>query len=192
MIECFASAERSGPSPEVELATPADAEGIFDVQRRTWLETYPNEGAGVTREDIRVRLEGVRGELIPHKVDWFKRGIETMGETRAIYVARESGRIIGYVAPSIIEDRRRIGAVYVLPEAQGAGAGGKLLQKAIEWHGRREDIFLRVASYNAGAIGFYRRYGFAETGTSVKDDAAIQAGHKPIPEIEMVLKASSG
>jgi hypothetical protein len=50
----------------VEVAKPEDAEGVFDVQRLTWLATYPNAEAGITEEDIRVRVEGEHGELIPH------------------------------------------------------------------------------------------------------------------------------
>lgn len=181
--------ELSRQSLEVELATPEDAEAIFDVQRQTWLDTYPDEEASVTYEDIKTRLEGENGELIPQKVERWKQGIETTGEKRATFVVRDNDKIVGFVAPGIMDGQRRIGAIYVLPEAQGKGIGGKLLQKSLEWHGRDEDIFLRVASYNQNAIDFYKRYGFEPTDTKVKDDAAIQNGMTPIPEIEMVLKA---
>jgi ribosomal protein S18 acetylase RimI-like enzyme len=191
MTEIDTTQEFITKSPlEVEPATPEDAAEVFDVQRRTWLDTYPNEEAGITYEDIRVRLEGENGELIPKKVDWWKRGIETAGETRAIFVVRDIGKVVGFVAPSIMNKQRRIGAIYVLPETQGKGVGRKLLEKAVEWHGRDEDIFLHVASYNQNAIDFYKKNGFEETGTKIVDEDALRNGNAPIPETEMVLKAA--
>lgn len=88
-----------------------------------------------------------------------------------------------------MDGQRRIGAIYVLPGEQGKGTGSKLLQKAVDWYGRDEDIFLHVASYNQQSIDFYKHHGFETTGTHITDDDAITSGSKPIPEIEMVLKA---
>ncbi len=171
---------------EVEEARPEDAAEVFDVQRRTWLDTYPNEKAGVTYDDLKLRLDGENGELIPQKVERWKQGIESTGDRRATFVVRDNGKIVGFVAPGIMNEQRRIGAIYVLPEAQGKGIGNALLKKSIEWHGRDDDIYLHVATYNQNAIDFYKRNGFMETGTKIEDDGTPQ-----IPEIEMVLKAEN-
>ncbi len=152
------------------------------------MATYPNAEAGITEEDIRKRIEGEHGELVPEKIEQWKNGIEATGEKRATFVVRDDGKIVGFVAPGTIEGQKRIGALYVLPEAQGKRIGSKLLQKAVEWHGRREDIFLHVASYNQNAIDFYKRNGFEVTGRPIKDDMA-KSDEKEIPEIEMVLRA---
>lgn len=174
---------------EVEVAKPEDAAEVFEVQRRTWLDTYPNEEAGITHEDIRLRLEGEHGELIPQKVERWREGIESRGENRETYVVRDEGKIVGFIAPGIKDGKRRIGAIYVLPEAQGKGIGSALFKKALEWHGRDEDIYLHVASYNQNAIDFYKRHGFERTNVEIVDEAAQRNGNAPIPEIEMVLKA---
>ena len=189
MTEIFTKQEFARPLPEVKPARPEDAEAVFDVQRQTWLDTYPNEEEGITYEDIRLRVEGANGELIPKKVDKWKQAIETAGETRAVLVVRDEGKVVGFVVPSIMDGQRRISAIYVLPEAQGKGIGGKLLEKALEWQGKQEDIFLHVASYNQKAIDFYKKHGFEQTDTEIVDEAALQNGNKPIPEIEMVLKS---
>jgi ribosomal protein S18 acetylase RimI-like enzyme len=173
----------------VEPARPDDAEAVFNVQRLTWFDTYPNEEAGITKEDIRMRLEGEHGELIPKKIEQWRKIIETAGNEGAAFVVRDSSKVVGFVTPAITNGRRRIGALYVLPEFQGKGIGSKLLEKAIEWHGRSEDIFLQVASYNQNAIDFYKSHGFEGTGRVVTDELAHRAGSKAIPEIEMVLKA---
>lgn len=173
----------------VELAKPEDAEGVFNVQKLTWLATYPNAEAGITEEDIRVRVEGQHGELIPQKIERWQNGIEATGSERATFVVRDNDKVVGFVAPAIRDGQRRVGAIYVLPETQGKGIGSKLLQKAIEWHGRDEDIFLHVATYNTNVIDFYKRNGFEETGREIKDEVAQLGNGKEIPEIEMVLKA---
>ncbi|MEO5949609.1 MAG: GNAT family N-acetyltransferase [Candidatus Saccharimonas sp.] len=173
----------------VERAIPTDAEGIFEVQRCTWLATYPNADAGITEEDIRVRLEGKNGELIPQKVERCRNGIEATNNERATFVVHDNGRVVGFVAPVIRDGQRRIGAIYVLPEAQGRGIGRELLERAIEWHGRDEDIFLHVASYNQSAIEFYKKNGFEVTGAEIKDEIAKLNNYTEIPQIEMVLRA---
>lgn len=175
----------------VEPALPEDAEGIFNVQRSTWLNTYPNEAAGITEEDIRVRLEGPNGELIPQRIERWRQGVETTDDKRAVFVVKNEGEVIGFVAPAIMEGQRRIGALYVLPGLQGKGIGYQLTDKAVVWHGRNEDIFLHVARYNNSAIGFYERYGFVPTGRHIEDEDAKRSGNKEIPEIEMVLPAHS-
>lgn len=59
MKEANATQEYTKQPLEVEPAKLEDAAEVFDVQRRTWLDTYPNEAAGVTYEDLKARLEGV-------------------------------------------------------------------------------------------------------------------------------------
>lgn len=169
---------------KVEEAYPGDAAAIFDVQRRTWLDTYPNAEANVTYDALKLRLEGENGELIPKKVKRWKQDIKSTGDKRATFVVRDNEKIIGFAAPGIINEQRRIGAIYVLPEAQGKGVGSALLKKSIEWHGRDDDIYLRVATYNQNAIDFYKRNGFEITNRKVEDD-----GTPSIPEVEMVLSA---
>lgn len=64
------------------------------------------------------------------------------------------------------------------------GAGGKLLEKVIQWCGS-VDIYLHVASYNVDAIRFYKRHGFELTNTELQDDIAFKSG-STMPSVEMV------
>jgi ribosomal protein S18 acetylase RimI-like enzyme len=60
--------------------------------------------------------------------------------------------------------------MYVSPKAQGTGIGGKLIRKALEWHGDEQEVYLHVVSYNDSAIGFYERYGFLKTGKILPEE----------------------
>lgn len=171
----------------IERAVEADAEAVSSVLARTWLDTYPNEEAGISLEDVRLRVEGKDGERIPKNIERWRDSIESDDGKRAVYVARLEGDVVGVGAPGILDGQRRIGALYVLPEAQGHGIGGKLMQKALEWHGTDEDIYLAVASYNDTAINFYKRFGFEPTDRPIVDEGNVY-GNTKIPEIEMVLR----
>lgn len=172
----------------IEAARPGDEEAIAELLRITWQATYPNAEAGITEEDIRLRTEGENGERIPKKIERWRKNIEITDGSKAVYVARLNDIIVGVTAPNNIDGRRRLGALYVLPDLQGKGVGGKLIRKALDWHGDKDDIYLNVASYNKNAIDFYKRFGFEETDTIVVDKGDVY-GETQIPEIEMVLKA---
>lgn len=188
MSDSIDSREINHSRVTVEKAVPEDADAVSELLRVTWLDTYPNIEAGITKEDIRLRTEGENGERIPRNIDNWRKRIETNDGSVEVFVAREHDIVIGMTAPGIIEGKRRIGAIYVHPDAQGMGVGSELMQKALEWHGRTEDIYLLVASYNQNAISFYERFGFVKTETEVEDTGNIY-GNTKIPEIEMVLKA---
>ena len=41
------------PYTSIEVASPEDAEAIANIQKETWLATYPNEEYGITEDDIK-------------------------------------------------------------------------------------------------------------------------------------------
>lgn len=177
----------------ITKAAPDDAEAICDVLTTTWLDTYPNPELGITESDIRYRLEGENGERIAKNIEWWRENIRTVGPNYTMYVARIEDKVVGMTSAGIdtTNNRRSVMAVYVLPEAQGIGAGAKLMQAALDWLGDTEDIYVVVASYNDKAINFYKRFGFMETGKQIEDASAKASGDKEIPEIEMVLRTKT-
>lgn len=176
------------PSVVIERAVSADTEAVVEVLRKTWFATYPNEKIGITHEDIRQRIEGEHGERIPQNLERWRRTIETTDGTRVVYVARVGGKVVGLAAPSLVDGQRNVGALYVVPEAQGKGIGSKLMQQILAWHGGNEAIYLAVASYNQNAINFYKRFGFEQTDRAIRDEGDVY-DNKQIPEIEMIRKA---
>lgn len=175
----------------VEKAKPEDAEAIVDLLRKTWLDTYPNQEAGITEADIRIRTDGKNGDHLQNNINKWRQKIESADHKSMFYVVRDNAKVVGFTHPVITtENQHRIGALYVLPEAQGRGVGSQLIQANLSWHGNNAPIYLAVAAYNKKAIEFYKQFGFIETGEKVEDLSARKRGLKEIPEIEMMRPAN--
>jgi|ERR1700757_4252885 len=173
----------------VEPAKPEDAADIYNVQRLTWIATYPNERVGISVDDVRARVEGKNGELIDKQVNRWR---ETINQSRQLSVARMNGKVVGFVAPFFDEQaqQKRVGALYVLPDVQGKGVGQALMTAALQYLGRDDDIYLHVASYNDDAINFYKKQGFVMTGKDVTGGVSPLLDGRHIPEVEMVLPSA--
>jgi len=185
--------EFDNQSIKIERAVPNDAETICDIRDRAWLKAYPNAELGVTEDDIRVNAQGRAGEFLPRRIAYLKeRFTKDAGTSLTTFVARANGKVLGYVDPHIDEQNRRsISAIYVAPEAQGMGIGGKLMRQTLDLFGRDKDIFLEVVSYNQNAIDFYKRFGFEQTDAIVPEEEGRPDYLKSLPQIEMVLRAKS-
>ena len=49
---------------KVRLRNTDDAEGIFNVQKLTWIDTYPNVKYGVTRESIIEKFSDTEKKIV--------------------------------------------------------------------------------------------------------------------------------
>ncbi len=184
--------ELTRPSVEIERAAPDDAEIICDIRDRAWIDTYPNLELGITRDDIEINAKGLHGEFVPRRIAYIKENLAKVDRSdSATFVAKTNGKVLGFVDPTIEDGKRHISAIYVDPEAQGRGVGSKLMQRALEWHGRGQDIFLEVVAYNQNAISFYKRFGFEQTDTVVQEDLEKPDIMISLPQIEMVLRAET-
>jgi len=167
-------------------ATPSDAPAISRIQRLGWESTYINDAVGITREKMTAllanteeRIEKTRQTIAD--ITWTKDGL---------WVAEDNGTVVGFVRPRMDDrGRHRVGALYVLPEAQGKGVGSLLLEKVKEFF-HDHPISLEVATYNHRARRFYEQHGFQATGhlseiETKKDGVRFFA----IPVEEMVWKA---
>jgi ribosomal protein S18 acetylase RimI-like enzyme len=186
--------EVPGNNPEIDRqparvdeARLEDVLSIFEVERVTWMATYPSAEEGITEDAIRTLFVDETGEPLPDKIREWEQSINQSAATDdvAVFVARRDGVVVGFVAPDITDGQRRIRALYVLPEFQGEGVGGELMERALGWHGREEDIHLYVARYNKQAIDFYERFGFR-----LAEEHASSGRCEGIPEIKMVGKAA--
>ncbi|HVZ12213.1 MAG TPA: GNAT family N-acetyltransferase [Patescibacteria group bacterium] len=159
-------------------ARPEDAKRFREIQKITWLQTYPNEELGITREDIDSKTNEM---LTPERTEEIAEIIKNT-DTSVSLVAKDGGEIVGFMGVDI--PNRKIAAIFVLPEYQEQGIGRALLEKGLEQLGAGK-ISLNVVSYNQKAINFYKKLGFVENGPT-SDDPVIFASGKVLPKIEMV------
>ncbi|WP_029031894.1 GNAT family N-acetyltransferase [Salinarimonas rosea] len=80
-----------------------------------------------------------------------------------IVVAEEDGRVVGFVA--LLD--AFIGGLFVDPTRHGGGVGRALVLDAAS---RKGALDVEVYEANAGALAFYVRLGFVETGRRETDD----------------------
>jgi ribosomal protein S18 acetylase RimI-like enzyme len=169
----------------IGIATPDDVVDIQEVFYKTWLATYPNEELGITVEDIEDRY---KDRLSEDNIAKRKEQIATPPEGQTLLVARDDDRVIGICRVVRKSDRNQLQAIYVLPEYQGKGIGGELWEAAKKLFDKAKDTYVEVASYNANAIGFYKKLGFVETGRRFSDEKLKLKSGSVIPEIELVIK----
>lgn len=172
----------------IERARPEDAEAMLKLKQAAWLQSYPNEEHGVTVDDVHKMLTDA--DIAAAIPNWQKAITDEKEDgDRLTFVAKISGKVVGYTSPGTIEGQRRIGAMYVDPVEHRKGAGGLLIHKATEWLGRDQDIYLHVVCFNDPAIGFYEHFGFHKTGKEFPEEID-EKGAKVLAAVEMVLKAN--
>lgn len=171
---------------EVDNATGEDVEGIRNVNRTAWLDTYPNEEYGITREDIEQFFDHYSESESQKRLEGRRQTINTDPGSHE-WVAREGGKVVGWCYARK-NGENRIQTLYVLPGYRNKGVGGKLLVTALDWIGPSRTILLNVVSYNQNAIDFYERFGFVKTGRPVQNGMPKLPSDKIFPEIEMAKR----
>ncbi len=172
---------------QVVDAVPDDVYGIRHVQKLTWLDTYPNIEAGISVEDVESQFANDDTPLGKQRTEDRKKRF--FNDNRHTWVAKDDDKIVGFCAAAKEENNGRIQAIYLLPTYQGKGLGRKLMEAALNWLNKDQDIYINVATYNDKAIKFYEKFGFIKTGRNVSDDVAALPSGKMIPETEMLKKA---
>jgi ribosomal protein S18 acetylase RimI-like enzyme len=169
----------------IRKSVPSDVYGIRDVQKLTWLKTYPNKEAGITIDDIRRKFELDGTPEGKKKIEDKKKRYRNKNTN--MWVAEVNRRIVGFCSAIKEDNNNRIGSIYVLPAYQGKNIGKQLIKKAFDWLGNEKQILINVASYNTQAIGFYEKFGFIRTGKAgTLDSAAKLPSGKFIPEVELI------
>ena len=171
---------------KVSDALPEDAESLLQINKETWLATYPNEELNITREDIEAKFKDMNSRL-----ERWKNNLERQSPTSHFWKAEDSGRNIGYAAAKKESGKHELTSIYILPQYQGRGVGYQLASKVLDWLGDEEDIFINVAAYNSHAIEFYRKLGFVESSETETSLVAQLPNGKVLPEITMIKKAKN-
>ncbi len=174
---------------EIATATPEDERGMAEVFYKTWLDTYPNEEAGITVDDIEDRYKDAFTE------ESLRKGRErttNLPEGENLILAKEDVKVIGVCRAIRHSDYNQIQAIYILPEYQGRGVGHMLWEEAQKSFDPDKDTIVQVATYNTKAIGFYEKLGFEDTGKRWKNEKFKMKSGAMIPEMEMVIRMKGG
>ena len=175
-----------GKKIKIADSIPRDVFEIRNVQKLTWLNTYPNKDLSITKEDIELNFIKDNTEEGKREIEEWKKRYLDPSENR--WVAKDGDKIVGFCVVGIENNNGRIHAIYILPNYQGQGGGKRLMEVGLKWLGNDKDIYVNVVSYNDKAIRFYEKFGFVKTGKKVTDKVAVLPSGKVLPEIEMVRK----
>jgi ribosomal protein S18 acetylase RimI-like enzyme len=171
----------------IQQATKEDVIGIQEVFYKAWLEAYPNEEVGITREDVE---EKYKNRLSPEMIQKRTAGVLDPSENNLFLVAKDADDVVGVCWLEKLETQNKLGAIYILPEYQKQGIGKMFWEKIKDYFGDDKDIIVEVATYNANAIAFYQKLGFADTGKRFSEERLrMLISGVLIPEMEMIIKA---
>jgi ribosomal protein S18 acetylase RimI-like enzyme len=176
-----------GEKKNVRIVSPkfTDIEGITNVFYKTWLDTYPNEKAGVTREDVNdLYKNAFKKKHLVKKWEW----IHTLDH--GIFLIAKSGRkVIGVICLLVAPDKNQLKALYVLPEYQRRGIGSMLWEKAkIFLDHSKNTVIVQAAAYNKKAISFYKKLGFKDNKRRWKNEGFRMRSGAIIEEMEMEMR----
>ncbi len=157
-----------------------DAPMLSHIRHKTWLATYVNEHGGITQDDV----ESKKFESAERIQKWKEFIMTEDGLT--VLVAREGATVIGYCLVKEENGKQYIGALYVLPEAQGRGVGKKLMDHALSVIDDKKPIELSVVSFNNHAITFYESFGFEQRGINQDPHTQQFPSGRRMEEILMV------
>ena len=125
---------------EIEIAPmqPADLDAVEEIERHSFRSPWP---AQVFAEEL--------------TREWAR-----------IDVARERGRVIGFVDYWLVHDEIHLLAIAVHPDVRRRGVGARLLDHLLDLGRARGSalITLEVRRSNTPAIGLYERAGFVVVG----------------------------
>ncbi|MEZ5945533.1 MAG: GNAT family N-acetyltransferase [Hyphomonas sp.] len=140
--------------------------------------------AALARTIWPVAFEGlIPADEIPKIVDTIYSDAQLeadMEAGHAFWIARITGRDMGFCAAFREGETIWLKKLYILPEAQGSGLGTVLTETAIRQFSPAREISLFVKNDNEKAIGFYQRSGFR-----VAREVPVVMGHMHFTDFVM-------
>lgn len=168
---------------KIRKITPDDVLALHKVYFLTWLETYPNKEYSITKDDIIYKYEQ---RLTPEKIAESKEKIVQTKKNELKLLLEHKEKIVALC--NVIRGRgyNQLQAIYVLPEYQGLGIGGRIWAEAEKFLNPYKKTIIHVVSYNNKAIKFYEKLGFKSTGKIFKDERFKMRNGAVFPELEMI------
>ncbi len=170
---------------EISREKTEDISGINTVLYETWLNTYPNEKIGVTKEDIEeMFIKRNTAADIKRREVKSKRA----NQNSHTFVAKHNGQIVGCANFVQGPEYDQLKMLYILPRFQGKKVAFKLWTEIQKLSRKDKTVKVEVATYNNKAIAFYEKLGFKDTGKRFEDPTfTMPISKKVIPQMEMSL-----
>lgn len=140
----------------------SDTGDIIALHTRSWLDTYPNDENGVSREYIAEYVKRFSSNEGRERRNNYIREVHKSTDYYFCIGCNENGKVIGFVDARREGDKRELSGLYIAKEYYGSGLGYDLAKGAIDWLGVDNDITLHVVTYNGRAKRFYQKLGFEE------------------------------
>jgi len=148
-------------APAMRRAGPSDAAALADIGARTFTLTF---GHLYPPEDLAAFLGESHSEAAYARL---------LGDDRyALWLLEDGGRAVGFAVagpcglphPEVAPGDGELKRLYLLPEVQNGGWGGRLFDQALAWLERDgpRTVWISVWSENFGAQRFYARRGFGK------------------------------
>lgn len=141
----------------IRPATVEDVAGLAKVHVDTWKATY----RGIVADSF---LDGLSYERSAK--GWDRMLSEPQSRQRILVAVDDGGSVVGFASGGLNRDsdtphKAELWAIYVLPEAQGQGAGGMLLRKFAQamLEDGLDSISVWVLADNGRGRGFYEAMG---------------------------------
>ncbi|MES2630607.1 MAG: GNAT family N-acetyltransferase [Patescibacteria group bacterium] len=167
----------------IEQPKISDTLELAKLHNQSWIETYPNDEFGISKEFIENRISNrLSKEGLERREEAIKSSLNA--GTYFLRIARdESGNIVGFIDGNLKENEYWLDGLYTLKSTYGTGLGKQLWEAFLPWT-KNKDILLTVASYNHRAIAFYTKLGFTKV-----DGSEGMFADTPMPIINMIRKA---
>lgn len=141
---------------KIRLAKVTDLDEIQELLEEVWLDTYPNEKLGITKEIIAKRFESNKSN--PEEM---QKRRESFKEGPGYWIAEEDGKVIGFVRAYKLEnDNGQIKAICLSPKSIGKGFGRMLMETALDHLKDCKEVIVECAAYNERALNFYKKFEF--------------------------------
>ena len=133
--------------------TTEDLQAVRQVTWDTWLDAY---SSFIPESDLRLYFD------THYTLDALTQLLHTPLVNG--FVAEVNGSVVGYVKTKFNKEENRfyVSSLYILPESQGMGLGGKLMVAAEELAKTfgADTTWLGVMTQNTPALDWYKRHGF--------------------------------
>lgn len=147
------------PTYEIVQPTVEDAEGLVAMHGQSWLDAYPNDEHGVSREFIQ---EHVDQRASKEGIEKRRQYIQESYTNPDYYfrIAKNSqGEVVGFVDGRKGE-KNELNGLYIDKAEYGKGLAQQLCDGILAWFSDKDDIYLTVVTYNGRAKTFYQKLGF--------------------------------